>query len=120
MPVELTDLFSRRARKVQVVWGDGPDDCLTVTYKPDKFTNALNAEMQKASETDGATAMATLLCALVADTDITEDGKPFPLTPENLERLGLPLLVAISEAVQDDFSLGKRKVIVSGTDSHGT
>ena len=76
--------------------------------------------MQQAFETDSLSAMSELMCALLVDTDITEGGVPLAITPENLERLGLPLLSLISEGVQADFSLGKQRGTASLPASNGT
>lgn len=124
-PIELADLITKRTRTVVISWGEGEDDTLEVRYSPDKFTIALNNEIQRAAavaeagEGDAIGIMSTLLCGLVTDTDITEDGKPYAVTPENLERLGLPLLSLISVAVQNDFTMGKASANGSSEGSDG-
>lgn len=107
-PIDIGDLFAKRARRVSIGWGDGEDEAFTVGYHPDRYTMEVHARLQLMNESDGLDAMADLMATLISEWDLTEDGAPYPITKENLMALGLPLMGAISEAVQADFTLGKR------------
>lgn len=123
-PIEISDLFSRRARRVSIGWGDGEDETFTVGYHPDRYTMEVHARLQMMNEaSEEATqfdAVAELMVSLLSEWDLTADGAPYPITKENLMALGLPLMGAISEAVQADFTLGKRTSNANGTVSSGS
>lgn len=119
-PIDLSDLFAKRARQVEVAWGDGEDEAFVVAYSPDAYTMEVHARLQLMGEQDGLDATADLMATLISGWDITDNGAPYPITKDNLVRLGLPLLMAISEAVQMDFSLGKKTTTGLSLASNGT
>jgi hypothetical protein len=109
MPIEIGDLFTKRTKKVEISIDvvDGDDEKIVVTYSPDKYTLALHNKIQAATKEKSVDVLSDLLFDLLVTTDITEKGKPYPLTKESLERLGLPILMALSLGVQSDLTLGK-------------
>lgn len=119
--IELSDLFARRVQSVEIQITDEPGDSFTVTYKPDAFTKALQAELKAAEAEDTA---ALLLVRLIVRWSLTVDGEAYPVTIENLEALGYPLLMAISAVVQADFNErftpGKATSTALPGDSSGT
>lgn len=105
--IDLADLLQRRVRTVEIDIGDGSGETFWVKYKPDALTKEMQREIRDAEAED---TMALILLSFLADWSLTVDGKPFPITAENLEALGLPLQMAISAIVQEDFNnqtLGK-------------
>jgi hypothetical protein len=118
--VELSELFARRVQTVEIEITPEPGDTFSVTYKPDAFTKAVQAEIQAAETEDAAS---VLLLRLIAKWSLVVDGEPYPVTKENLEALGFPLLMAISTVVNEDFNsrinLGKVTSNGSSEDSSG-
>lgn len=116
---ELSEIFAKRERTLKVSWGEGADDSISFRYSPDKFTTKLNAEIAAASDAESLETMAKFLVTLVTWWDITQGGVQMPINAENLERLGMPINLMISEALQNDFTLGKPKENNSSTASNG-
>ena len=116
-PIDIGDLFAKRARLVEI--GERDDEKFVVGYSPDRYTMEVHARLQLMSENKEEAAqfdaVSELMVSLISEWDLTVDGEPYPITKENLMALGLPLVGAISEAVQADFSLGRRTSPPNGT-----
>ena len=119
-PIELKDLYAKRTRFVEIAWGEADDERFVVGYRPDSYTNEVHARLQLFSAEEGLDAMADLMASLICEWDIQQDGEPYPITEDSLHALGLPLLGAIAEAVQSDFSLGKPTSTALSVGSNGT
>lgn len=119
-PIDIGDLFSKRARSLEIAWGEGEDEKFVVSYSPDAYTMEVHARLQLMSEQDSLDATADLMATLISGWDLTEGDQPYPITKDNLVRLGLPLLMVISNAVQEDFSLGKATLTAPSQGSNGT
>ncbi|HEY7030226.1 MAG TPA: hypothetical protein VH482_02815 [Thermomicrobiales bacterium] len=119
-PIELSELFARRERSVAIVFGEADEDRFFVRYRPDRFTATVNAGLGEALAADQIGATADLLTMLISGWDIAEGGEPFPVTRENLESLGLPLMALVERAIRDDFSMGKATSPASDEGSSST
>lgn len=97
--IDLADLFAKRVRTVEIAVTD--TESITVTYKPDALNKKLQAAIAAAANEDAA---AVLMVNLLTAWDLTKDGEPYAINVENLEDLGLPLLVTIAAIVQEDFN----------------
>lgn len=49
--------------------------------------------------------------------DLTANGEPYPITVENIVGFGLPFVLAVSDAIQQDFQIGERAKKASAGDS---
>lgn len=106
MPLTLEKLRIGRAT-VAVKYGD--EDVVRVTYRSGLITPAWQAELRLSN---GASVVSKV-CEVVEAWDITENGDPYPLTPEAVERLPAPLLRKILLDVLYDASPGKTKTVTS-------
>jgi hypothetical protein len=97
--IDLADLFAKRVREVEIQVTD--DESIWVKYKPDALNKKLQAAIAAAESEDAA---ALLMVELLTDWSLTMGGEPYAITVENLEDLGLPLLVTIAAIVQEDFN----------------
>lgn len=105
---DIDELFAQRVRTVSIPVT--ATESMWVKYKPDAFTKQVQAELTDANGLDAA---ALLMAQLLTEWSLTKGGEPYPITPENLEALGMPILLTIATLVQDDFSdnvqMGKAK-----------
>lgn len=104
MPVDLYDLMTRRGRALTISVGPEPTDTISVRYKPDAYTKEIEAKILAANQSSApARGIADGLAALLDWWDLTAGGNPFPLTPENIEAIGLPICQLIWNAINADF-----------------
>lgn len=108
MPYELSDLIARRVRTVEIAVTE--TESLSVRYSPDAMTPEVWARLQgwvKASadkDADPFEVAEYVIAPLLKSWDITVDGEPYPITPEHIAALGLPLVGALSAALMADFN----------------
>lgn len=119
--IDIDALFQRRIRKVEIQIGDGTDDVFAVWYRPDSFTFEIRDRMN-ATENDVERAEA--LSTLIDKWSLTSKGAPYPITIDNLKALGIPLMTAILQVMEHDFTqnvlLGKATSTVLPEDSDGS
>jgi hypothetical protein len=118
--IELKDLLARRVRTLEIAIGDDTGETFWVKYTPEALTKQLQADL---ADVDGPDSAAMLLASFIRAWSLTVDGEPYPITQENLQALGLPLLMSISTLVWEDFNahaLGKVTSIASPQDSNGS
>lgn len=105
---DIDELFAKRVRTVTIPVTES--ESIWVKYKPDALDKKLQAMIAEAENDDAA---AMLMVELLAEWSLTKGGEPYPITVENLEALGLPIMVTISALVQEDFEtnvqMGKAK-----------
>jgi hypothetical protein len=94
MPLNLRDLQARRADVSAVI--EGESEPLKFAYYPHKFTNTSQTRLTTAT---GLGALVDLLAELMIEWDLQMDGEPWPLTRDNLNALGIPVLTAIAKAI---------------------
>jgi hypothetical protein len=115
MPIELSKLNAARTVSVEY---DG--DVFTVTYRTDAISPAAltakaRARKVEAAERNGdesaedtmirqAEQNANDLVEILEDWDVTDGGKPLPITVDNLMLLSPLALQHISAAISDDFT----------------
>lgn len=96
-------------RTVKVEWGG---EVLTVSYDPNRITAGLVQEISELPQMQQAASIARQLVAMLTSWDLLErepeadeaeaDVPRVPITEEALAELGVPFLLAISKAVEDD------------------
>lgn len=105
---DIDELFAKRVRTVTIPVTK--DESMWVKYKPDALTKQLQATIASGNNDDAAS---TLLYGLLEEWSLTRGGEPFPITVENLEALGLAIMLTIATIVQEDFNdnvqMGKAK-----------
>jgi hypothetical protein len=101
--MDLKTLLSGGVADLKVEWRG---DVIGVRFKEDAYTPKLEAEVLQAADTGGATALADLLVQLVVDWDITQDGEPFPPTPENMATLPVSFLAAVVQSIGSEMASG--------------
>lgn len=96
MPLDLASLLRREAEVAVPYAGD----VIRVVYRPEMVTAAYRREVTAAGEDWGL--LFAALERVVIGWDLTEDGRPFPPTAANLERLGFGLIAAVLGAIGED------------------
>jgi hypothetical protein len=124
MPIELSELLSDE-RWVEVPIGES---VLNVAYRPNATSLLRQAEIQRhiremqgqsdADEVAQAQEMAKVFCEMVCDWDLTEQGKPLPVTPEIVAGRLPPLIFsAIMTAIGEDGRAQQEEKKVSSVTS---
>lgn len=116
MTVSLSQL-RRNVRTINVAYFENN---LAVTYRPSELTPQNTSEIQdKIDNGEAKNVIIETLCRVMVswdlvDTELDEEGNPlldmegnnktvpFPITPESLNTLPGPLLLAISDAIGED------------------
>ncbi len=107
MPLTLEKLRIGRAT-IAVKYGE--EDVVRVTYRAGLITPAWQAGLRISNHES----VVNEICAVVEAWDITENGEPYPLTPEKAQLLPAPLLRKILLDVLYDTSPGKTNAVNSG------
>lgn len=105
MPLSVESLRIGKAT-IAVKYGG---DVVRVTYRAGLITPAWQAELRISNHES----VAREICAVVEEWDITESGDPYPLKPEKVVQLPLPLLRKILLDVLYDTSPGKTNAVTS-------
>ena len=79
-------------------------ETLNLVYYPNKFTTKLLLHIDVVYDGEReALGIHETLAALIKSWDLQDDnGNPYPLDPEKLAELGIPLLRKISQAIGND------------------
>ncbi len=105
MPLELSDL-ARKTKTVEVTLEETGDK-FSVTYYPHKFTPEVNLALSFMFE-DGVSVreafgnFATTLASLINKWDITNDGQPWPVTPDNINALSDNVIRQMLDTIRED------------------
>lgn len=100
MPVELNDLILKRTRELAI------DGGLVIKWSPERYTREMHAkltEWQRSDREDPFEIADAVIVPLMTEWNLTVDGKPHPITTENVTGLGLFLCRAISTAISGDM-----------------
>jgi hypothetical protein len=106
-PVEFADLVARLYRPLTVELGEGA--AIRLRWSPDALTPPIFAALSAAFDrTDGEDRdpfgmAAAVICPLVKEWDLTEQGAPYPITPEALADLGIRINTRIMRALYADL-----------------
>lgn len=100
MGLELSALKGK-VRTVNVTY---LDDNFTVTYRPSEMTAEAQAADKERLANGEDHVLADGLTRLITAWDLVEEGKPYPVTQENMRALPNPLLAAINLAVTEDVT----------------
>jgi alpha-L-arabinofuranosidase len=101
VPISIRDL-ARETRQLEVTLSD--DVTVTVTYKPNYSTMALEEEL--ASLTGAASLNAKTLCGMITAWDIAdEDERIVPITVEGIRDAGIPnrIVMMLIDAIVEDM-----------------
>jgi len=103
MPVRLSDL-TKRERTVAVHF-DGVDTPLSVTYRPDQWTPASQAEYsQLFANNKSGSALAFYVASRVVQWDLVDDaGAAIPLTETALDAVDIVVLDRVVAGIMDDM-----------------
>lgn len=111
--VDLNDLVMKRTRAVYVPLGD--DYGITVHWNPDAMDPVVFAGLQELKDQDDPFQVANLFIApLMKRWELTskgvsnpmkKGGADYPPTVENITALGLIIVKAIGQAINDDFGV---------------
>jgi hypothetical protein len=100
--------------KLQAVYPSDPcavdyqEQTLTFTFDHNKVTTRRFDEMQHELQDGGISALADFLASVLIEWDMTNDGKPAPITYEFLVELPQPLVSGIFQAVMQATGGGKQ------------
>lgn len=101
----LSQIITKREATLRVKLTDDRADDVTVAYRPDLYTTAIEATITEANERRMvARATADALGAVLVSWDFDRDGEPFPLTPENITAIGFPIAKKIWDAIAADVN----------------
>jgi hypothetical protein len=103
--------------------GEEAPDTLTLWYRPNAITPALDADLQQlVSDPDRARTYTEAFSSLIAkDGDgaprwdlLDADGRPYPTDPAALAALGYPFLNAVMGGIMEDFQPAKSRIAHPG------
>jgi len=94
MPLDLSEL---RANRVKLDLPKFP--AVNVYHTPSSYTAAFEAKAREAAETPSSEFLCQTLPELICEWDVTDNGQPVAITPENLRNIPLEFLVAISQGI---------------------
>lgn len=121
MPLDLKDLYAGRQRRITIELGEdeaGKPLSLAFKWSPEKYTKQVHAALQDARETKDAFLISeSVIVPLVTWWDITEGGKPYPITAKNVEALGLFIGMQMMLAIEADFEVPANLKGTSGASS---
>jgi hypothetical protein len=121
MPLDLKDLYAGRQRRITIELGEdesGEPLSLAFKWSPEHYTKQTHAALQDARETQDAFLIAeAVIVPLVTWWDLTEGGKPYPITTANVEALGLFIGMQMMLAIEADFEVPANLKGTSGASS---
>jgi hypothetical protein len=101
MPVDLSDLKTRRVRDL-VVDLDGAG-AVALRYRPDAYTDELETAFARLGDQGRLTgAFVALFAPMLVGWDLTDGGEPLPCDPAGIAKLGAPLCKALYLAIVRD------------------
>jgi hypothetical protein len=123
MPLDLKDLYAGRQRRIDIDLGENEEgEPLSLSFKwsPEKYTKQVHAALQDARESRDAFLIAeAVIVPLVTWWDLTENGKPYPITTANVEALGLFIEMQMMFAIESDFEVPANLKGTSAASSSG-
>lgn len=123
MPLDLKDLYAGRQRRIDLALGENEDgEPLSLAFKwsPEKYTKQVHAALNDARESRDAFLIAeAVIVPLVTWWDLTDAGKPYPITTENVEALGLFIEMQMMFAIEADFEVPANLKGTSAASSSG-
>jgi hypothetical protein len=84
-----------------------PDWSVTLEYRPERYEHRMTARLIQIEETKDIDAIVDVLMTLMSKWDVTDNGKPLPITPEVLADRPLAFLSALLGAIQEDIRTPK-------------
>ncbi len=98
MPVTFSKMAANEAT-ITMTGGPLGDDSLTLTYYPNKLTKKTITQLD-----NGLDGLNQTLSDLIKVWDVLdEDDAMYPLNPDSLAALGIPVLIYISRAIVEDI-----------------
>lgn len=117
--IEFDDLVAKRMRSVYVPLGQ--DFGVTLEWNPDAMTpevyEALPTEADAGN--DPFVVADKVILPLVAGWSLRKGGKPFPVTKENVEGLGLQIVKRLNNALLTDFRVAASEDYTDTKDDSG-
>jgi hypothetical protein len=77
-------------------------DSVRVTFDRNGITPYLLNEMSQRLNDGDVLAVARMLAQVIMSWDVTEEGQPFPPTPENIGKLSVSALASLSRRIGDE------------------
>ena len=128
MPIDLTTFKKKLERDLDVPINE--TETLRIRWSPSNLDETVWNQMMKSS-TEAAEAKKAgrpadinpfdlarnVVAPLMVDWELEDEGKPFPITPENIAGFGLEFVMATANAIQEDFKIGKAVKKASGDGS---
>jgi len=78
-----------------------------VSYAPQKYTSRVHHEVLESQKTQDFVPLVSILTAMLVSWDLTDNGKPLPITEETLSSLPVNLLMMLVGEVMKDVASGK-------------
>jgi len=97
--MDFSNLFDDEAEVAVPITNGGT---VTLKYRPSKFTTRLRLNFDEKKRNHETFALA--FCEMVFAWDLTDKGKPFPLTRENVYALPDKYLIAWLQAIMEDMN----------------
>ena len=98
MPITVAKMAANEA-SVTVTGGQLGEDSVTLTYYPNKLSTKMVVQLDQ-----GLDGMNQTLAEIIKSWDVlNEDGSMYPITPESLSALGVPVLYQMARAIVQDI-----------------
>lgn len=116
MPISLSEFKSKRGKLETIDYGDG--DSISFRWRPDRLDDDLFEALSEASESKNPMeANKRVICAVVTEWDVTDQGMPYPITPENVGALGIFIQMDIIKRINAGVDESITKKGLSGGSS---
>ena len=101
MPIKIGDL-SKEVREISFVFAD---ETVNLSYKVGKYTGEAELRLSEAqTDKQPVNGLVNLLDGMLVSWDVLEDdGKPMPVTVENLRRLPVNFLAEVANTITEDM-----------------
>lgn len=100
------DQLQKRSARVTVEYGE---DTVVLTYRPERIDAATARRLRKLVESpEQEEDLVEILAVLIADWDITQSGKPLPVTPESLRKIPIALMGSLASGIFTDVAAAKK------------
>lgn len=91
-----------RTKVLTLDLGPDPEDKLTIHYRPGAVTQDNIDALTEGPSSEGFDRVVEFMLSAIASWDITQDGKPYDVTAENVRALDIPFINMIQEAIVED------------------
>ena len=98
MPITLANMATKEASLV-ITGGPLGEDSINLVYYPNRISTKAIAQLES-----GLDGLNLTLSQIIKTWDVTnEDGSMYPLDPDSLSILGIPVLAHISQSIAEDI-----------------